>query len=198
MSARILLVRHAAHSHLGNTLSGRAGSVPLSSEGLDQARRLASRLEVEPVDEVQASPVRRAQETARAIAGSRKLKPVTKDALDEVNFGDWSGKSFEQLAADPAWEHWNTRRAEARAPGGESMIEVQQRMLAHIREVARRCAGKVVVMVTHCDVIRAAIAAILGLSLDNILRFEVDAASISRIQAGDWGEKIVSLNEGIA
>lgn len=195
MTAQILLVRHAAHSHLGNTLSGRAGNVPLSAAGHEQARRLAARLEDASVDEVQASPVRRAQETAREIAASRELSLVTAQALDEVDFGDWSGKRFDELDGDPAWHQWNAQRAKARAPGGESMAEVQQRVIGHIRAIARRCAGQLIVMVTHCDVIRAAIAAILGLSLDRVLRFDIDAASISRILAGAWGEKVTSLNE---
>ena len=195
MTARILLVRHAAHSHLGNLLSGRGGDVPLSSQGRDQARQLAARLSTETIDELHASPVLRAQETARQIAAPRDLPLVTADALDEVDFGNWSGKSFDELETDPAWRYWNEQRDMARAPGGESMKEVQQRVIGHIREVARRCAGQLIVMVTHCDVIRAAIAAILGLSLDRILRFDVDAASVSRILAGEWGEKVISLNE---
>jgi broad specificity phosphatase PhoE len=50
-------------------------------------------------------------------------------------------------------------------------------------------------MVTHCDIIRAVIAHVLGLSLDHILRFDIDPASISRLAVGDWGAKILSLNE---
>lgn len=192
------MVRHAAHSHLGKTLSGRAGDVPLSPEGRDQARQLAARLKGETIGQVQASPVFRAQETARQIAAARDLPVVTAEALDEVHFGEWTGRSFDELESDPAWRHWNEHREVARAPGGESMAEVQQRVIAHIRDIARRCAGQVIVMVTHCDVIRAAIAAILGLSLDRILRFDIDAASVSRVLAGDWGEKVTSLNESTA
>lgn len=198
MTARILLIRHAAHAHLGNTLSGRAGDIPLSLNGRDQARQLAARLKVETIDEVQTSSVRRARETAQEIAASRDLPLVTSKALDEVDFGDWTGKRFDELDNDPAWQHWNAQRAGARAPGGESMAEVQQRVIAHIRAVAKRCAEQVIVMVTHCDVIRAAIAAVLGLSLDGIMRFDIDAASISRILAGEWGEKVTSLNESPA
>lgn len=198
MTARILLVRHAHHSHLGTRLTGRGGDVPLSEEGRGQARRLAAWLESEAIDEVQTSPVRRAQETAREIVASRNLTQVSAEPLDEVDFGDWTGKSFEELANDPAWEHWNAQRGAARAPGGEDMGQVQQRALAHVRAVARRRADQAVVMVTHCDVIRAVIAAILGLSLDYILRFDIAAASISRIVAGEWGERVVSVNEGTA
>jgi probable phosphoglycerate mutase len=53
-------------------------------------------------------------------------------------------------------------------------------------------------MVTHCDIIRAIVAAVLGLSLDRILRFDVSPATISRIAAGEWGERLMTLNEGAA
>ena len=198
MTAQILLVRHAAHTHLGHTLSGRAGNISLSSEGRDEACRLAERLGSEPIDAVQVSPVQRAQETAHELAAPRNLQTLTTEALHEVDFGDWTGRRFDELESDPAWRHWNAQRAEARAPGGESMAEVQQRVFDHICTVARHRAGQIIVMVTHCDVIRAAIAAILGLSLDRILRFDIDTASVSRILAGDWGGKVISLNEKAA
>jgi broad specificity phosphatase PhoE len=62
-------------------------------------------------------------------------------------------------------------------------------------DVGRSMAGQIVAMVTHCDVIRAVIAAILGLSLDHILRFDVAPASVSRLVAGEWGARVVSINE---
>ena len=50
-------------------------------------------------------------------------------------------------------------------------------------------------MVSHCDVIRAVIARVLGLSLDRLLAFETDPASLSRIEVGNWGARLLSLNE---
>ena len=43
--------------------------------------------------------------------------------------------------------------------------------------------------------IRALVARVLGLSLDNLLRFEIAPASLSRIEAGTWGARVLSLNE---
>jgi probable phosphoglycerate mutase len=78
------------------------------------------------------------------------------------------------------------------------MVAVQHRVLAHLREAARQAAYRVVAMVSHADVIRAAVAGILGLSLDRVLGFDIDPASVTRIAAGPWGERVMSLNERCA
>lgn len=195
MIATILLVRHAAHVHLGRILSGRTGDVPLSGAGLDQARALARRLRSDRLDLVQTSPLRRARDTAQALAAAGAVSPEVAEALNEIDFGAWSGKRFADLDGDPRWELWNTHRGAAEPPGGEPMVAVQVRVLAHLRKIAARASGKVVAMVSHADVIRAAVAGILGLSLDRILSFDIDPASVTRIDAGPWGERVVTINE---
>jgi broad specificity phosphatase PhoE len=52
-----------------------------------------------------------------------------------------------------------------------------------------------VALVSHCDIIRGIIAHYLGLPLDNLLRFDIDPASVSRIVVGDWGARVISVNE---
>ncbi len=195
MTATILLVRHAAHGHLGAVLSGRAGEVPLSEAGVEQARNLARRLGAERLDAVHTSPVRRARETAGAVAGVQGLPVTIAEPLDEVDFGAWTGKRFAELQGDALWTRWNTERASAAPPGGEPMRMVEARVLAYLRSVAAAAAGLVVAMVSHADVIRAAVCGVLGLSLDRILSFDIDPASVTRIEAGPWGERLVTLNE---
>lgn len=198
MTATILLVRHAAHAHLGRVLSGRAGEVALSEQGIQQARQLADWLGREPLDRVQTSPVKRARDTARTIAQAKNTTVELVGALDEVDFGDWAGQGFAELERDPRWHAWNVRRSKAQAPGGETMVAVQQRVLLHLRQLARSAPGMVVAMISHADVIRAAVAGVLGLSLDRLLSFDVDPASVTRIAAGTWGERLLSLNERAA
>jgi probable phosphoglycerate mutase len=193
MTATILLIRHAAHGHLGAILSGRMGGIPLSEEGQAQAKRLRAMLQADALDHVQSSPVQRARETAAAVAGERPVEIV--EALHEIDFGDWTGRRFDSLEGDPEWSRWNTLRSQACPPGGENMAQAQQRALDHLRAAAARHPGQTIAMVTHCDVIRAVVAAVLGLSLDHILRFDVDPASVTRVVAGEWGERLVSLNE---
>lgn len=195
MTATILLVRHAAHVELGAVLSGRRRDVALSAEGLEQAAILADLLGTLPIAAVYSSPRERAWYTGREIAEPHGLKPIVRDQLDEVDFGDWSGRRFAELEGDSDWGRWNEARASARAPGGESMAEAIERASSALAELARDHDGETIVAVSHCDVIRGIIAHHLGLNLDHLLRFDVDPASVSRLTLGDWGARINSINE---
>lgn len=167
----------------------------LTDEGAMQAQRLARRLGHETLSMVQTSPVRRARETARSVAEAARLEPETVAALDEIDFGEWTGRSFADLAADPGWNEWNAHRAAATPPCGESMAAAQDRAWDHLIDTAHAAPGRTIAMVSHADIIRAVIARALGLSLDHIHRFDVDPASVSRLAVGGWGARIISLNE---
>lgn len=197
MTAKILLIRHATHADLGSRLSGRSRGGSLSAAGYTQAHGMARYLGEGRLDRIETSPVQRARETA-AILSSRTSAPVfVAPALDEVDFGEWEGRAYAELEDDPRWRDWNAARSVATAPDGESMAAVQDRALAHVRQSARSAPGEVIAMITHCDVIRSVVAGILGLSLDNLLRFSVDPASVTRLEVGSWGAKVCSINEGV-
>lgn len=191
----ILLIRHAAHDHVGRILTGRLPDVALSDAGLAEAANLAQQLASEPIAAIQTSPSLRAQQTALAIAARHDLCVEAAEPLNEIDFGEWQGRTFAELDSDPRWQRWNTHRTESIAPGGETMTTAQERAWIHVSDLARALAGKMAVVVSHCDIIRAIIARVLGLSLDNILRFEIPPASVSRIVVGDWGARVISLNE---
>jgi broad specificity phosphatase PhoE len=195
MTLNLLLIRHAAHVELGRTLSGRRRDIALSAEGLEQAEIVADLLAVEPLDAVYSSPRERAWYTARELAErlGQKVRPA--DGLDEVDFGEWTGMSFDALEGDPGWDQWNSARASARPPGGESMEEAIGRAVAEVQRIALEHRGGTVAAVSHCDIIRGLIAYYLGLPLDNLLRFDVDPASVSRLVIGDWGARVASVNE---
>ena len=197
MAVTVLLIRHAPHAQLGAMLSGRNAGLGLTADGAEQAARLGGRIAMQRLDRIQSSPLDRTMQTAHAIAaaaGLRDVEPVP--ALNEVDFGGWAGRPFAELARDPLWDAWNTARGSAATPGGESMITAQTRIVAHLQATAHAHDGETIAMVTHCDMIRAAVAWILGLPLDHLLRFDVDPASVTRAVFGDWGARLLNLNEG--
>ena len=196
MTATILLIRHAAHVDLDIRLSGRRPGVALSETGRAQAAALSRRLAARGVTRIECSPLDRTRETAAAIAGTCGLpEPVPVDALLEIDLGAWTGRAFGTFGDDPAWRAWNEQRGTARIPGGETMAEAQARIVGHLRETAAARDGETVAMVTHSDMIRGAVAHVLGLSLDHLSRFDIDPASITGLVMGDWGAKLLSLNE---
>ena len=195
MTLVVHLVRHAAHGLLGRVLAGRRPGVHLSPEGRDQAERLAARLAREPLAIVQTSPLERARETAEPIAARLGLVPEVQPALNEIDFGAWTGLGFDTLGDDPEWRRWNAVRGLARPPGGETMLAVQARMRDHIEGLRLAHPDGHVALVSHCDVIRATLLLYLGLSVDAYDRIAVDPASVSTVAVGDWGARVLSLNE---
>ncbi len=188
-----MLIRHARHADVGFRLSGRAPGHHLTSEGIDQARRLAASLVYEPIARVEAGPLERVQATAAAIADMAQLPVETAIALDEVDFGIWTGQAFDELADDPDWRDWNACRSTATVPQGETMAAAQARAMAHVRALAET--DQTVAIVSHCDIIRSVLAGVLGLSLDHILRFDIDPASVSRVAIDGDRLRVVSINE---
>ena len=195
VSTTLYLVRHAAHGDVGRRLTGRTCGVQLTEAGQRQASALAGRLSREGLELIQTSPRARTRATAEAIARSTGAPVELAPALDEIDFGDWTGLSFDELEPDPLWRNWNEARGRARPPNGESMVDAADRATAHVAEIARTRPGKRIAIVSHCDILRGVVARYLGLPLDNLLRFEIAPASVSRIEVGDWGGYVLSLNE---
>jgi len=196
VTAVFYLVRHAAHDNVGGFLAGRSPSIHLGPDGLAQARRLGQRLTQERFQSIFASPRERTQETAEAIAAACGNLPVAiADELDEVDFGSWSGSSFDELNKLGEWQRWNSMRSMAETPSGETMLDVQQRSVGLIRRLAAQNADARIVLVSHADIIRSVVSHVLGLPIDAWPRFEISPASITTIVVGEWGGKLHTLNE---
>jgi broad specificity phosphatase PhoE len=75
------------------------------------------------------------------------------------------------------------------------MAEAADRIGRHLDHLAGTRGGSRIALVTHADMIRGLVARVLGLPLDNLLRFEIGPASMSRIEAGAGWARLLSLNE---
>ena len=193
MSRLVGLVRHGSHDELGRVLSGRTTGVALNPAGRDEAAALARALAGAGVAAVLSSPQRRTVETAAILGRGLKVDPQVDPALDEIDFGAWSGRDFADLSGD-AWDLWNTARATAPTPGGETMSAATARTAALIDRLGAD-GGEPVLCVSHCDIIRGVVCHYLGLTLDNILRFSVDPGRICWLHAdGQGGAQLLSLN----
>jgi broad specificity phosphatase PhoE len=198
MSTTFLLIRHAAHALLGRVLAGRMAGVSLSPEGRVQSECLADRLAARDVRAIYVSPRERATETASPISQRLGLVPRIEPAIDEIDFGEWTGRSFVSLEAEPLWAPFNRLRSVTRPPGGETMLEVQARVAAFLEGCRAKHPGETVAVVSHGDVLKAALLHYLGMPLDHFLRFEIEPASVSVLELADWGPRLLRLNEPAA
>ncbi|TIP83886.1 MAG: histidine phosphatase family protein [Mesorhizobium sp.] len=198
MTTKFLLIRHAAHDNVGDYLAGRMAGVCLGETGRAQALRLASHMAPEPLAAICCSPRERTMETAKPIAIACNPEKITIcQELDEIDFGAWSGKTFEELNQDADWRVWNSQRQQARTPGGETMLDVQQRVISLMQKLRKHYQNQSVALISHADVIKAAVCKVLGLPLGDCFRFDIDPASITTVVSGDLGSKLIRLNEAV-
>jgi broad specificity phosphatase PhoE len=193
-----LLVRHAQHDYRADALAGRLPKIYLSAEGRQQAGKLAKMLATLPVHAVYSSPLERTCETAQAIADCFGLPVQISEALNEIDFGDWTGKTFQELSSSQAWQQWNALRSRTRTANGESMLEAQERIVAALEGWCVRHAGELVVVVSHADVIRAALAHYLSVPVDLFLRIQVNHASVSAVRLGNDFTQVLCLNSSVS
>lgn len=191
-----LLIRHGAHVIGGGTIAGRSETAVLSDLGRSQAESMARRVAALPTPPtaVYASPVIRARQTAAPLAGRLGLSVQTADALAEVDYGDWTGRTLDELRPLDPWKHWNAFRSGARVPGGERMLDIQSRVVHLILDLRARHDGDTVAVVSHGDVIKSAVAYFLGVPLDLFQRIEISLTSVSVVTIGDYGPWVLSVN----
>jgi probable phosphoglycerate mutase len=154
---------------------------------------MVNRLNEIKVEAIYSSPLERAIETATPLAEAKKLKLNVAEELLEIDYGMWTGKSFEELSSEPLWKLYNTFRGRVRIPGGEMITEVVSRMSNLVERLRREYHG-MVVLVSHGDPIKSVIAHYAGIPLDFIIRLDVQPASVSILSIDDYGARLMTLN----
>jgi probable phosphomutase (TIGR03848 family) len=192
------LLRHGEHNVQGKICAGRMPGVVLSERGRAEAEAAARQLAGVDIAAIYASPLERTRDTAQ-IVGRRQSLPVNiLDDLTELDFGEWTGKTFTEIRKDPRWPAWASHRSLSRIPGGETMREVQRRVVEAIMEMREQHPDEAVVVVSHGDVIRAALVFALGMPLDFYGRIEVATASLSTMRIDANGVRVIAVNERVA
>lgn len=189
-----LLVRHALCDVVGAAIAGRSPGVHLNAEGRAQADALAARLETAGLAAVYSSPLERARETAAPIARRAALDVSVADGLNEVDFGEWTGRTLRELDEAPGWKAFNTFRSGTPIPGGTTMAEVQARIVGELERIRRGHPNGRVAVVSHGDVLRAAVAYFIGVPIDLFQRLEIAPASVSGLALEPWGARLLFLN----
>lgn len=188
------LIRHASHALLGHTIVGRQPGVQLGSSGLREAEALAGRLEGWPIEALYSSPLERARATAAPIAERLHLEVQIAQELNEIDYGAWTNRTLADLRELAEWRRFNLFRSGSRIPGGESMLEVQERMLRLLERLGAAHPEQTIALVSHGDVIKAALAYYLGVPLDLLQRIELGPASLSILRVEPYGPQVLLIN----
>jgi len=213
----VLLVRHGLTASTGKALTGWLPGISLDDRGQAQAAVLAARLAQIPLAAIVSSPLERCAQTAMAIASGQAASGQSAsgqsasgqgdagamavqidERLGECKYGDWTGQPLRKLTRDPLWRVVQSHPSAVRFPGpdGESMMGMQQRAVAAIREWNEKLGKDVSYLVcSHGDVIKAILADALGMHLDMSQRIQVDPCSLSVIRYSTLRPFVLRMND---
>ena len=189
---RLHLIRHGSTEAMGRILCGRTPGISLNEAGKKQAQALGRGFAAfRDWAGLYVSPVQRARETAEPIAKALGCDAYVDERFSEIDYGEWTGRTFDEVRADPRWERYNRNRSLHAVPGGESLLDVQQRAWAGVSDIVAAHPQGVVGIVTHADVIRALLLLLLAMPLDCIMRLQIAPASVSTVFVAPGSDPIV-------
>lgn len=170
---------------------------PLNQLGMAQAAQAATCLQKVEIAAIYASPCRRTQMTAEAIAAHHKHCQINTDpALMERHFGVWEGLYFSEIESrfPEEYKAWKRNQAAFKPDSGESVYDLADRAEPAVKSMIDKHAGKCIVVVSHVGPIRALIASALGLPLAHYRQLRIDPASMSRVDYGKTQNNLIYLN----
>lgn len=192
-STTVLLIRHARTIAIDRWLCGRLLGITLSGVGVLEAEELGRTLGKScRLAAIYSSPL--ARDTALAIARYQHAHVHICDALNEIDFGAWTGKTFRELDADPRWHAFNRIRAGATIPGGELPHAAQQRIVTGIERLAEQHRGQTIALVSHADIVRFALLHYRPASLNRERELTIEPASVSAVNVSPDGVHVVFVN----
>jgi alpha-ribazole phosphatase/probable phosphoglycerate mutase len=196
---RLYLVRHGqvadghTHRYHGNN------DIGLSPEGEKQLRRLADQLQSVPLAGIYASNLRRSREGAACLCQGRDLEPQSIPEFREIHFGVWEGLTFTEIA-----EHYPEELASRledlanfRIPGGESLLDVRQRVMPRLRELVAAHPGQSLALVAHAGVNRVILCEALSLPLEHLFRLDQNYGCLNIIDYFPDFTVVRLLNGGV-
>lgn len=184
-NTELWLIRHGESESNRNGEFQGWGATPLSPLGRAQAARLADYLRSRHAfDALYSSDLVRAAETAEYLQQALGLPLRTDERLRELDFGEWSGRTFEEIRERYEAEWTNPPRFDPseRRGGGESFYELQARVVPALNEIALRHAGENVLIVCHGGPIRVYLAHLLGAPLSEMWHMTIANTGISRVR----------------
>ena len=180
---RILAIRHGETTwNQDKRLQGHL-DIPLNERGHWQAQRAADALRDEPIAAVYSSDLSRAHQTASAIAAALGLEVLVRSDLRERHFGALQGRTWAELELEEpaAALAWRTRVPDFAPGGGETLLQLRERIRSVLDEIAARHRGEQIVVVAHGGVLDMVYRLATGLELQAPRTWTVENAAINRL-----------------
>lgn len=193
---RLFLLRHGEVEERYQRIFGGRIDMDLSPRGHEQAAVLAKYVRRRPIDFIYASPMRRAQQTLAPLADHCAKPAIVRPEFREVDFGDWTGLSWEQVHSryQVSAFYWLDQIERAAIANAESGEVFRNRVEPAVRQIILDHAGQSVAIVCHGGVIRMILSVLLDLPLPRMASFEIDYASLTQVEHHAHRAEVTLLN----
>lgn len=182
---QLVLVRHGeVEERYHRVFGGSKIDMGLSELGHRQAAAIADWFGEASIGRVFSSPMLRVKETMAPLMARRRLEGVEIDDLREVDFGEWTGLRWEEvqeLFGVSAFD-WLEVLDKGELPGGETAIDLRERVRPCLDRILRESAHQRVVVYCHGGIIRVILGLLLDLPLARMAHFNVEYGSISVVE----------------
>lgn len=191
-ATRILAVRHGETAWNRDTRIQGHTDIDLNEHGRWQAARLGAALREEPIAAIYSSDLKRARDTAQAVADGHGLPIHTHIGLRERGFGRFEGHTWDELALRYPAETlaWRKRMPDFAPPGGETLVQLRDRVVAAVDELARQHLGEQILLVAHGGVLDVIYRAATRLALQAPRTWQLANTGVNRLL---WSPEGLSL-----
>ena len=182
-ATRLIAIRHGETAWNVDTRIQGHLDIPLNDTGLWQARQVARALAGEPLNAIYASDLQRAHTTARAIAETTGAALVPEPGLRERSFGALEGRTFAEIEAELPEQarRWRQRDPHFAPEGGETLVQLRERIAATTHRLAAQHTGGLVVLVAHGGVLDVLYRLATGQDLQAPRTWQLANAAINRL-----------------
>ena len=195
---RLLIARHGETDYnRKGLLQGRGIDAPLNETGEEQAIQLSGYLESYHTDGLYCSNLKRTWQTAKPYRDYLDIDTIKEKNLDEMDFGDFEGVSFNEIADEIAsiQQAWKRGDTSVRIPGGESPDEVYERANGTVKSILSRYTGTTLTLILHGRLIRVLLSEWLGYGLQNMHKIEHQNGAVNQLVYADGSFTSVYLNK---
>lgn len=191
----VIFMRHGqAENNVSRTLVGRHIESHLTSQGRQQVADVSRQLKSIPIDKVYVSPVIRAMETAQIVCETLGMSYEVDERLYEIELGKLVGMNYEEVTTkygDLFLRFYAEHDPILDSFGVEPFAAVKQRVKSLLDDALKKHEDSNVLMVTHLDPIKAALATLLDLKPEALYRWHIRNASLTVLK---HESKIYSLS----
>jgi len=175
----ITLLRHGAVE--GGACYRGITDDPLSTEGWQQMQQAIEPDLPNDWDIIISSPLIRCYAFAQDLSHKLSTPVVSNSKLQEIDFGDWEGKTAEKIDAQ-LLDQFYLDPVNNTPPNGEAFTLFQTRVLFAWQQLLQRYQGKNILLITHAGVIRIILAKILALDIEHSFKLKIAYACVSRVE----------------